>query len=59
MLSVALPLLQPERIRVTLHAHQLAKSAKALRVMAESVRWGVRSARLNTINPGIVITPLA
>jgi NAD(P)-dependent dehydrogenase (short-subunit alcohol dehydrogenase family) len=27
--------------------------------MAEAVRWGQRGARLNTISPGIVITPLA
>src|SRR3978361_930930 len=27
--------------------------------MAEAVRWGKRDARVNTISPGIVITPLA
>jgi NAD(P)-dependent dehydrogenase (short-subunit alcohol dehydrogenase family) len=27
--------------------------------MAEAVRWGKRSARINTISPGIIITPLA
>lgn len=27
--------------------------------MAEAVRWGKRCARVNTISPGIVITPLA
>jgi NAD(P)-dependent dehydrogenase (short-subunit alcohol dehydrogenase family) len=28
-------------------------------VMAEAVRWGKRGARINTISPGIVFTPLA
>jgi NAD(P)-dependent dehydrogenase (short-subunit alcohol dehydrogenase family) len=27
--------------------------------MAEAVRWGMRGARINTISPGIIITPLA
>jgi len=27
--------------------------------MAEAVRWGERGARINTISPGIIITPLA
>lgn len=29
------------------------------RVMAECVKWGERGARLNSISPGIVVTPLA
>ena len=27
--------------------------------MAEAVKWGKRGARINTISPGIIITPLA
>ena len=27
--------------------------------MAEAVRWGNRGARINTISPGIIFTPLA
>lgn len=54
-----LPLLQPENIKDTLHAYQLAKRANEKRVMAECVRWGKRQARLNAIAPGIVVTPLA
>ena len=27
--------------------------------MAEAVKWGVRGARINSISPGIIITPLA
>lgn len=54
-----LPLLQPENIRDTLHAYQLAKRCNEKRVMAESVKWGERGARINSISPGIVVTPLA
>jgi NAD(P)-dependent dehydrogenase (short-subunit alcohol dehydrogenase family) len=54
-----LDFLQPEQVTDTLHAYQLAKRGNALRVMAEAVRWSNRSARVNTISPGIVITPLA
>lgn len=54
-----LPLLQPENIRDTLHAYQLAKRCNEKRVMAESVKWGERGARINGIAPGIIVTPLA
>ena len=54
-----LPLLQPENIRDTLHAYQLAKRCNEKRVMAESVKWGVKGARINSISPGIIVTPLA
>lgn len=54
-----LPLLRPENIRDTLHAYQLAKRCNEKRVMAESVRWGARGARINAISPGIIVTPLA
>lgn len=56
---LALPFLRPEEIEDSLHAYQLAKRGNSLRVMAEAVRWGERGARLNTISPGIVMTPLA
>ncbi len=56
---LALPMLQPDRVTDSLHAYQLAKRANSLRVMAEAVRWAKRGARVNTISPGIVITPLA
>lgn len=56
---LALPLLQPEKIRDTLHAYQMAKRCNEKRVMAEAVKWGERGARLNDIAPGIVVTPLA
>ena len=56
---LALPMLQPDQVTDPLHAYQLAKRANSLRVMAEAVRWGKRGARINTISPGIIITPLA
>ena len=54
-----LPFLQPDRVKDSLHAYQLSKRGNSLRVMAEAVRWGKRGARVNTISPGIIITPLA
>ena len=56
---LALPMLQPDQVKDSLHAYQLSKRGNALRVMAEAVRWGKRGARVNTISPGIIITPLA
>lgn len=54
-----LPLLQPENVRDTLHAYQLAKRCNEKRVMAQCVEWGKRGTRLNAIAPGIIVTPLA
>jgi NAD(P)-dependent dehydrogenase (short-subunit alcohol dehydrogenase family) len=56
---LAIPMLQPDLIRDSLHAYQISKRGNSLRVMAEAVRWGKRGARVNTISPGIIITPLA
>lgn len=56
---LALPLLQPGNIENTLHAYQLAKRCNVKRVMAEAVKWGERGARINSISPGIIVTPLA
>src|SRR5277367_4144967 len=56
---LALPMLQPDQVKDSLHAYQIAKRGNSLRVMAEAVRWGKRGARVNTISPGIIITPLA
>lgn len=54
-----LDVLQPRNIRDTLHAYQLAKRCNVKRVMAEAVKWGRRGARINSISPGIIVTPLA
>lgn len=54
-----LDMFQPGKIRDTLHAYQLAKRCNEKRVMAESVKWGEKGARINSISPGIIVTPLA
>lgn len=54
-----LDMLQPRNIKYTLHAYQIAKHCNEKRVMAEAVKWGKRGARLNSISPGIIVTPLA
>ncbi|MCC7505973.1 MAG: SDR family oxidoreductase [Saprospiraceae bacterium] len=54
-----LDFLRPDKLKDSLHAYQLSKRGNALRVMAEAVSWGKRGARVNTISPGIIITPLA
>ena len=54
-----LDILQPQNIRDTLHAYQMAKRCNVKRVMAEAVKWGERGARINSISPGIIVTPLA
>jgi len=56
---LALPMLQLNQVKDSLHAYQLSKRGNSLRVIAEVVRWGKRGARVNTISPGIIITPLA
>jgi NAD(P)-dependent dehydrogenase (short-subunit alcohol dehydrogenase family) len=56
---LSLPFLQPDQVTDSLHAYQISKRGNSLRVMAEAVRWGKRGARINTISPGIIMTPLA
>lgn len=54
-----LDILNIKNIKDTLHAYQLAKRCNVKRVMAESVKWGKKKARINSISPGIIVTPLA
>ena len=56
---LGLDFLQPDQIRDSLHAYQLAKRCNEKRTMYEAVRWGERGARINDIAPGIIVTPLA
>ena len=48
-----------KEITDTLKAYQFAKRGNCLRVMYEATRWGKRGATINSISPGIIITPLA
>lgn len=54
-----LSFLQPETIENSSLAYMYSKRANSLRVTAEAVKWAKNGARLNTISPGIIITPLA
>lgn len=56
---LALPFLQPDAIPNTLVAYMLAKRGNNLRVQAAAMSWGERGARVNSISPGIIVTPLA
>jgi NAD(P)-dependent dehydrogenase (short-subunit alcohol dehydrogenase family) len=52
-------MLHADEVTDPLNAYQISKRGNSLRVMAEAVRWGKRGARVNTISPGIIFTPLA
>lgn len=54
-----LEVLKPANIKDTLHAYQMAKRCNVKRVMAEAIKCGVKGARINSISPGIIVTPLA
>lgn len=54
-----LEVLQLQNMKDSLHAYQMAKRCNVKRVMAEAVKWGQRGARINSISPGIIVTPLA
>ncbi|ULT54504.1 SDR family oxidoreductase [Neobacillus drentensis] len=56
---LSLEVLRSENIKDTLHAYQMAKRCNVKRVMFESIRWGEKDARINSISPGIIVTPLA
>ncbi len=54
---LSLPFVQA--ITDTLKAYQYSKRCNVLRVQMEATRWGRRGATINSISPGIIITPLA
>lgn len=46
-------------VKDTLHAYQMSKRCNSLRVRGEAINWSKRGARINSISPGIIVTPLA
>lgn len=56
---LSLPVLQPDHVPNTTYAYCLSKRANHLRIQAESLKWGERGARVNSISPGIIMTALA
>jgi NAD(P)-dependent dehydrogenase (short-subunit alcohol dehydrogenase family) len=56
---LSLPFLQADVIPNSVVAYMIAKRANHLRVQASAISWGKRGARVNSISPGIVVTPLA
>lgn len=56
---LALPFPQAEQVGSSVYAYALAKRGNWLRVLTAATAWGKRRARINTISPGVIITPLA
>lgn len=56
---LGLDFLSEEAIGTTLRAYQYAKRCNVLRVQAQACEWGKRGARVFSISPGIIMTPLA
>lgn len=56
---LALPFLTGDAVPNPLVAYMMAKRANILRVQAAAIGWGARGARVNSISPGIIMTPLA
>jgi len=53
-----LPVASPDNVTDPRVAYGIAKRANRLRVQAASVAWGQRGARINSVSPGIISTPM-
>lgn len=53
-----LPFLEPGVVADARAAYGLAKRGNQLRVQAASSAWGRRGARVNSISPGVIVTPM-
>jgi len=56
---LAKPFLGPDAVPNSMVASIVSKRANYLRVQASAISWGKRGARVNSISPGIIATPLA
>jgi NAD(P)-dependent dehydrogenase (short-subunit alcohol dehydrogenase family) len=55
---LTLPFVKPGTVTDSALAYGLAKRANHLRVQAASMAWGRRRARVNSISPGCIATPM-
>jgi NAD(P)-dependent dehydrogenase (short-subunit alcohol dehydrogenase family) len=55
---LALEFVSPQKITDSSIAYGIAKQANHIRVRAASAHWGRRGARINSISPGIISTPM-
>jgi NAD(P)-dependent dehydrogenase (short-subunit alcohol dehydrogenase family) len=55
---LALPANDPDRFKVSGEAYAHAKRVNHLRVAMAATQWGKRGARINSISPGIIATPM-
>jgi NAD(P)-dependent dehydrogenase (short-subunit alcohol dehydrogenase family) len=56
---LAKPFLSAEAVSNSMTTYIISKKANHLRVQAAAITWGKRGARVNSISPGIIATPLA
>jgi NAD(P)-dependent dehydrogenase (short-subunit alcohol dehydrogenase family) len=55
---LTLPFVSPDTVTDSALAYGLAKRANHIRVQAASMAWGLRGARVNSISPGCIATPM-
>ncbi|MBV8928544.1 MAG: SDR family oxidoreductase, partial [Mycobacteriaceae bacterium] len=55
---LALPFVSPDAVDESGIAYGIAKRANQIRVAAASISWGKRGARINSISPGVISTPM-
>jgi NAD(P)-dependent dehydrogenase (short-subunit alcohol dehydrogenase family) len=55
---LSLPFLNSQAAQNSLAAYSISKRANQLRVQAMAPLWGDRGARVNSISPGIISTPM-